>query len=208
MSCPQAEWIPIPIEAIIDQTTFDAARTQMALNIDRSARNSKRNDYLLRLLTMCGLCGCHISGTSSNGRSYYRCYSKRSGSKPAIRHNETVAVRHPKLDSLVWDALVDLLDDPARLEAHLAKRQLAPAEKLPSPELRAHEQVAAKLDAEEERLLDAYREKVIDLTQLKRQVEKLSGKRAHHNAIREALARRTEPPERPRITQDIGLGRP
>jgi site-specific DNA recombinase len=45
---PQTEWIPIPIEAIIDHTTFDAAQAQMALNIDRSPRNTKHNQYLLR----------------------------------------------------------------------------------------------------------------------------------------------------------------
>jgi len=200
---PRADWIPIPIEATIDQATFDAARAQMALNTDRSPRNSKRNDYLLRLLTVCGLCGCHVSGTSSNGRSYYRCTSSRNGSKHAIRHDQVVAVRHPKFDGLVWDALVDLLDDPARLEAHIAKRQLLPQQQPLSPDLQAHEQASAKLDAEQERLLDAYREKVIDLAQLKRQMGKLTEKRAHHNAVREALARRTEPLERPRITRDM-----
>ncbi len=200
---PQADWIQIPIEAIIGQATFDAARAQMALNIDRSPRNSKRHDYLLRLLTVCGLCGCHISGTSGGGRSYYRCYSKRSGTKHAIRHNDIVAVRHPKLDSLVWDALVDLLDDPARLEAHLAKRHELPQEQPPSPDLQAHEQASAKMDAEEERLLDAYREKIIDLAQLKRQMGKLTEKRTHQDAVRRALARRTEPLERPRITREM-----
>ena len=200
---PQAEWIPIPIEAIIDETTFDAVRAQMALNIDRSPRNNKRIDYLLRLLTVCGLCGCHISATSNNGRSYYRCTSRRTGSKRATPHNDTVAVRHPKLDALVWDALVDLMDNPARLEEHLAKRQLLPEMQAPSADIQAHDKASAKLDAEEERLLDAYREKVIDLAQLKRQMGRLTEKRAHHNAVREALAHRTEPIERPRITRDM-----
>jgi len=200
---PRADWIPIPIEAILDQATFDAAQTQMALNIDRSPRNTKHNQYLLRLLTVCGLCGCHISATSGHGRSYYRCYTKRSGSRHAIPHDQVVSVRHPKLDALVWDALVDLMDDPARLEAHLAKRHPLPKEQAPSPELQAHAKAAAALDAEEERLLDAYREKVIDLAQLKRQMGKLMEKRAHHNAVRDALARRTQPVERPRITRDM-----
>jgi len=200
---PQADWIQIPIEAIIDQATFNAARAQMALNIDRSPRNTRCNQYLLRLLTVCGLCGCHISGTSSSGRSYYRCYSKRSGSKHAIPHDQTVAVRHPKLDALVWDALVDLMDDPARLEAQLALRYPLPKDQPPSPELQAHQKATAALDAEEERLLDAYREKVIDLAQLKRQMGKLTEKRAHHKVVREALARRIESAERPRITRDM-----
>ena len=118
-------------------------------------------------------------------------------------HDEIVAVRHPKLDTLVWDALVDLMDDPARLETFLAKRHPLPSEQAPSPQLQAHEKAAAALDAQEERLLDAYREKVIDLTQLKRQMGKLTEKRTHHNAVREALARRTEAPDRPRITRDM-----
>jgi hypothetical protein len=49
-------------------------------------------------------------------------------------------------------------------------------------------------------LPDAYREKVIALAQLKRQMGRQTEKRAHHNAIPEALARRIEPVECPRIT--------
>lgn len=46
----------------------------------------------------------------------------------------------------------------------------------------------------------AHREKVIDLAQLKRQTGRLTEKRARHNAVREAHARRTVPAEGPRIT--------
>jgi hypothetical protein len=79
----------------------------------------------------------------------------------------------------------------------------ANASPLPSNRPPRGPKASAALDAEEERLLDAYREKVIDLAQLKRQMGKLTEKRAHHKAIREALARRTEPVERPRITRDM-----
>jgi len=92
---------------------------------------------------------------------------------------------------------------PARLEAHLAERQLLPREQPHSPDLRAYERSSAKLDAEEDRLLDAYRGKVIDLAQLKRQMGKLTVKRMHQDAARRALARCTEPLERPRITRDM-----
>jgi len=177
---PQADWVAIPMKPIIDRETFDAARAEMAINTERSARNNCRNPYLLRFLVVFGLCGCHITGISHTPYTYYRCTSKRTGSKKAIPHDDTVSVRHSKPDDLVWNALVDLLDDPARLEEHIAR-----------------------LDAEEARILDAYRENVIDLSQLKSQMEKLSAKRAHLNALRETLGRPTEPLQRPQVTRDM-----
>jgi len=200
---PQSDWISIPIEPIIDRATYDAARAQMQLNIERSPRNNWRNQYLLRLLTVCGLCGCHISGISSNNHTYYRCSVRQNGSKKAIPHDQSVSVQHPKLDGLVWDALVELMDDPQRLEAHLAKRQAIREAPVHSVDERANAKAQATLDAEEERLLDAYREKVIDLAQLKKQMQKLEGKRAHLKGLQEALARSTETLERPTITRDM-----
>jgi hypothetical protein len=175
----------------------------MTINTERCSRNNRRNQYLLRLLTVCGLCGCHISGTSSNRYTYYRCDAKRYGSKKAIPHDEKVSVRHPKLDELVWTALVDLMDAPDRLEEQVARRLSLPTQPVPSPNLEANDKALAQVDAEEERILDAYRQKAIDLAQLKPQLEKVSSRRAHLMSLREALTRPEEPTRQPEITRAI-----
>ena len=197
----QEDWIPVPIVPIIDRQTFDAARAQMNINTQHSSRNNKRNQYLFGRMIVCGLCACHISGTVSGHYSYYRCDAKRSGSKKAIPHDESVSVRHPKLDELVWNVLVNLLDDPARLEEHIAKRLAAPVPDTQSPRFQANDKAMSRLEAEEERILDAYREKVIDLSQLKSQMDKLSAKRAHLKSLRETLTRPPQSPQRPQITR-------
>jgi site-specific DNA recombinase len=198
---PPAEWIPIPIEAIIERSTYDAVRVQMQLNTERSHRNNRCNQYLLRLLTVCGLCGSRIYGVANNRRTYYRCSAPTS--RRASPENHPVSIRQAKLDALVWDALVELMDDPEQLEAHLGKRQAIPEIPSHSHEMQAHEKALAALETEEGRLLDAYRENVIDLEQLKTQMQKLKARRAHLEGLQEALARSSATPQRPAITREM-----
>ena len=50
---PREEWIPIPVPAIVDAVTYQAASEQRARNSALSFRNNTRNDYLLRCLLSC-----------------------------------------------------------------------------------------------------------------------------------------------------------
>jgi site-specific DNA recombinase len=60
---PREEWIEIPIPAIIDEDTFDAAETRARDNSIYSPRRTEPDTFLLRRLLRCAACGvklvCH-----------------------------------------------------------------------------------------------------------------------------------------------------
>ena len=66
---PREEWIPIPVPAIIDESTHQHAADQLARNSALSFRNNTRNDYLLRCLLTCRTCGlCDVRRHHQRGR--------------------------------------------------------------------------------------------------------------------------------------------
>ena len=59
---PREEWIAIQVAAIIEGSTYQDAKSQLALNLVLSFRNDKRNDYSLRCLLTCRRCGLAMFG--------------------------------------------------------------------------------------------------------------------------------------------------
>src|SRR5262249_34259799 len=74
--------IPIPVPALIDESTHQDAMSQLARNSTLSFRNNKRNDYLLRCLLTCRGCGLAMYGITTYGKPgqathrYYKCHGK------------------------------------------------------------------------------------------------------------------------------------
>jgi site-specific DNA recombinase len=111
---PQEEWIAIPVPAIVDRDTFDRAQAQLKKNKAFSPRNLQREDeYLLRCLVSCGVCGRAMTAHSSRNKAYYQCIG-------AVDNIRTTSTRHcpaPKvcatdLDQLVWEEIKRLLSSP------------------------------------------------------------------------------------------------
>lgn len=176
---PRDEWVGIPITPLIDQNTWEAAQSIFKQNAKNSSRNNSKNQYMLRDLTVCGLCGCMASGYVSNTTTYYGCGAKRNYNITTKPHDERVYVRHKSFDAKVWDGLVELLNDPENLKAQLEKRSerknayIAPVNSTNDKD----EQALSKLNTQEQRVLDAYREGIISLDELKDQKEKIVVKR-------------------------------
>jgi len=53
---PPAEWIAIPVPAIVSQELFDAAQARLDQNTQRARRNNTAHAYLLRGLVSCAQC--------------------------------------------------------------------------------------------------------------------------------------------------------
>ncbi|MEX1248633.1 MAG: recombinase zinc beta ribbon domain-containing protein [Anaerolineales bacterium] len=165
---------------LIDQKTWDKAQLLLKQNAVHAIRNNKKHKYLLRGLVVCGLCGSMAPGHVSNRSTYYSCAAKRNKNLTTKQHTERVATRHANLDEKVWVGLVSLLDDPDKLKEQLDRK----IERMKQPVtidaniLSKIEQELAKLSLEEKRLLDAYREGVIELDELREQKAKIS-KRLH-----------------------------
>ncbi len=177
---PKEDWLAVSVPAILDKAIWQRAQEHLKLNAMRSPRNNKKNDYLLRGLVVCGLCGSMAPGHVSNRYSYYSCGAKRNKNLTTKPHGERVAVDHRKLDEKVWRGLVQLLDNPVQLKAqmkHKLERLNQPVQ-VDKGNLYKVEQELDKLTQQEKRLLDAYREGIIELDELREQKAKIA-KRLH-----------------------------
>lgn len=201
---PRDEWIEIPIPAIVDKTTWDKAQELLKQNAYRARRNNNKHNYLLRGLVVCGLCGCVASGYVSNKSTYYSCGAKRNKNMTTKPHDEVIHVKHKFFDEKIWTGLAELLSDPENLKAQLEKRiQVKQAQFPPSQAITEFDKELEQLATQEKRILDAYREEVINLEELKAQKEKISSRRKVLEAKKKAIPSHTDDLERPQITMDM-----
>src|SRR5258706_473627 len=204
---PREEWIGVSVTPIIDVQTWNKAQELLQRNAKQSQRNNNVNHYLLRGLVVCGLCGSIASGYVSNKSTYYSCRAKRGKSITTRPHDETVQVKHKPFDDRVWVGLTELLSDPESLRVQLEKRMQAKTKGLPSSKTdNDFDKELGQLAAQEKRILDAYREEVISLGELKAQKEKISSRRKVLDAKRKVALGHTESLREPQITMDMLLG--
>ena len=197
---PREDWIGIPVTPIIDAATWEKTQQGLKLNSIGSKRNNSKTEYLLRGLVVCGLCGSMAPGHVSNHKTYYSCGAKRNGNITTKPHAESISARHADLDAKVWEGLTELLSHPAQLKAQLAKRLEAKQTAPSSPKQDAPDKDLQRLDVQEQRLIDAYREGILSLPELKEQKTKLAAKRKVLEARKNALARPQERAGRAAIT--------
>ncbi len=190
---PPAEWIPIPVPALITEDTFALAQAQLARNSALSFRHNTKYSYLLRCLLTCGVCGLAMFGITYKARGtqperrYYDCHGKdcimSAREQPCPRR----VVKAAELEHAVWEHVVQLLSDPDRLLQQFQDGAQA-ARDGDAQEQAERDQVTARLDRlerEERRLLDAYQAEVISL-------EELAQRRKHLEQRRRALHEQQE----------------
>lgn len=119
---PREEWIGIPVTPIIDQNLWDAAQVLLKKNAHSARRNNNKNEYLLRGLVVCGLCGCMAPGYVSNRNTYYSCGAKRNGNITSKPHAENIAVSHKPFDAKIWQGLIELVSNTENLKGQLENR--------------------------------------------------------------------------------------
>src|SRR5262249_38382707 len=118
---PRAEWIAIPVPAIIDEPTHQQAAAQLARNPALSFRNNTRNDYLPRCLLTSQPCGLAMFGVTNPARRrrpahrYYQCQGKEGVYRDCRCPRR--CVKADELEAAVWQHVQGLLDAPAALLA-------------------------------------------------------------------------------------------
>ncbi|MDF2571542.1 MAG: Resolvase protein [Sporomusa sp.] len=120
---PEAEWISIPVPAIVDEVTWQAAQKQLQKNKDFAKRNL-RHDYLLNGLVTCAKCGRAMVISHSGSKqliSYYACLSQKSSSYLYSDQKPCTARQVPTrlLDEYVFDYLMELCNNPAKITEYL-----------------------------------------------------------------------------------------
>ena len=180
---PREEWIPICVPAVIDESTPQDAKAQLARHSALSFRNNTRHDYLLRCLLTCRTCGLAMFGiTTHDGHGRVHRYYKCHGKDTVMRDRSCRCTRTPakvdELDAAVWEHIQSLLADPAALAARFEElARASEAQDDGGAAVRRWEAPLRRLDREEQRLLDAYQAEVIDLEELKGRRGQIQGRR-------------------------------
>src|SRR5882724_6261399 len=164
---PRTEWIEVPLPVtsrIVDPALWLRVQEQLRRNTTFSPRHSKHR-YFLTGLIRCGGCNGSYVGDPSHGRFAYRCI-KRCRKYPSIREEF--------LNVTVWDALVRALQKP-----HAILRGLSQHKEVANSNVEALITAdVTQIDAEELRILQAYRLEILSAEQLKRELLGLKARRS------------------------------
>jgi site-specific DNA recombinase len=169
---PEEEWISVRVPAIVDPQTWDLAQEQLEKNRQRAQRNNKKHDYLLRGLLVCGRCGRRMMGRWTNSGGRYVCKFRYLRSAPDGCQGRTMMTE--EIEPVVWEYVKGLLSDGELLKARYEEGKGDPA--MEAPQEREKERIERRLKALERevgRLIDAYQEEVIELSELKERRERI-----------------------------------
>ena len=197
---PREEWIEIPVPALVSEEQFAQAQEQLAAN-QRHARRRTKEPTLLQGMLVCRRCGYAYyrcsTRTTKRKLYYYRCLGSDGWRYEDGVRCASHPVRQDRLDALVWQELVRLLEDPALLEAELERRLAAGRET--GPQRRR----VAELEAERERLeragarlVTAYQEELITLEELRSRIPAMRSRKRVLEAELEAIESAAEERER------------
>jgi len=173
---------------MVPRDRWERVQRRLAQNIALSPRNEK-HAYLLKGFVRCGGCGRPYVGEPGHGKFFYRCVARCK----AVR-----TIREETLNQAVKEAVQRTILNPEMILGPLRELDAAEAsDKARLDKLAIEiEQEIRMLDAEEERILDAYRTEIISPAQLGQQLQKLKSRRAAVKAQQfEMQPRSSTPPE-------------
>jgi site-specific DNA recombinase len=174
---PRHDWIEIPVPALVSEAIFALSQEQLEKNKRFSPRRTIEPSLLQGML-VCQRCGYGLYRTSTRTSTrtiyYYRCLGRDSYRhlKGAICDNRPIRQDH--LDSVVWQEILRLLEDPSLLQTELDRR--LQAARTTDPLMRQKDALSrdqARLAKSMERLLTAYQESLITLEELRSRAPEL-----------------------------------
>jgi site-specific DNA recombinase len=186
---PRAEWIEIPVPALVTEESFARAQELLHQNKIRSRRRTIAPSVVQGLVG-CAKCGYAFSRvstqTSARKIHYYKCIGSDSWRKlggPVCDNGRLI--RQELLDQIVWAEVIRLLEDPALIQQELDRRLVAartsdPTRKREQSLQRELTQVGKGI----ERLLTAYQEGLLSIEQLR---ERMPGLRQRQETLRAEL---------------------
>src|SRR5467141_463507 len=175
---PRSEWITVPVPALVSEQIFALAQEQLERNKHHAQRRTIE-PTLLQGMLVCQQCGYALyrcsARTSRRRLYYYRCI----GSAAHRQLNGTLCTNRPirqdYLDSFVWNQIIRLLEGDTLLQAEIDRRKKAIRNTDPQrqrQETLRREQ--ARLGKNIERLITAYQEGLLSLSQLRERMPDLN----------------------------------
>jgi site-specific DNA recombinase len=188
-SVPVSEWLEIPVPALVSEDLFTVVEAQLDENRKRAWQGQRGARHLLQGLICCAQCGYSYCGTitrwkgQSRDYGYYRCTGNDVHRDENIRVCTNKPVRTDRVETVVWQEVRRLVEEPVRLEEEYERR-------LQDGRAREHNTVTGldtqlrKLRQGRERLIDSYAEGMIEqadftprITRLKERITALERER-------------------------------
>lgn len=110
---PREDQLAVEVPVIINKDIFDTARIISIENARLSKRNI-RQEYLLRGILICGLCGHTMIGTPTtvNGKTYrYYVCGKNKSSYYYQNRCSNMPINTDKIENAIWDRMVHEVAD-------------------------------------------------------------------------------------------------
>jgi site-specific DNA recombinase len=189
---PRAEWIEIPVPALVSEESFARAQELLAENRLRSRRRTITPSVVQGLVS-CQKCGYAFSRTSTSTSArkihYYKCIGSDSWRKLGGPVCDNRMVRQDLLDQIVWTEVMRLLENPTLIQQELDRR-LAAARSSDLTKKREQnlQRELTRVSKSIERLLTAYQEELLSLEQLRERMPLLRQREQTLRAEVQAIA--------------------
>ncbi len=167
--------IAISVPAIVSEDLFDAVSRQLDENRKRHRQRTDGPSFLLQGLTVCRECGYAYcgdrvthkrpDGTVQWQQQYYRCSGGRTGKKAEGRLCFNRQVRTDDLEEIVWADVCKLLKSPERIAAEYERRLSGEKSSEDDRRQESIEKQIRSVNRGISRLIDAYRDGLIDKTE-------------------------------------------
>lgn len=203
---PREEWIEVEVPQIIPEQIFERAQELLQARRNYSERNAKYN-YLLQGLVKCGDCGNTIAGTADKqiqkikGKTYgpyfklyYRCTHFVKNKFEKLVNCRLKYIQAKDLEEVVWNEIEKILQKPELIEKAIQQKDKIKVKSRDAlkQELESIATQQEGLRKEEERILEAYRQNIISIEQLKTQIEDIRQTRENLEARRQEIKSRLQ----------------
>lgn len=177
-----------PVPPIVDVEIWQRAQTVIKNNQIDAIRNAKHK-YLLKSIVKCESCGATYRGNPAGRKStggYYSCGGRSNWRRMGRTEKcQAMSISMTWLDDFVWQDCLKFINDPGLVVAAVDKS--TEDREADSQTEAILEGRLAELDADKERMLDLYRQKLISLDDLSGQLDKIKKDRDAVEAELEAL---------------------
>ena len=177
-----------PVPPIVDVEIWQRAQTVIKNNQIDAIRNAKHK-YLLKSIVKCESCGATYRGNPAGRKStggYYSCGGRSNWRRMGRTEKcQAMSVSMTWLDDFVWQDCLKFINNPGLVVAAVDDSEAEREADVQTESLL--ENRLAELDADRERMLDLYRQKLISLDDLSGQLDKIKKDREVAQAELDAL---------------------
>lgn len=194
---PREEWIEIPVPPLVTGELFALAQERLQENKVMSPRRTI-TPSVAQGLVCCQKCGHALTRrTSSKGTrayqyQYYTCGASYMWRRMSVPKCDNRPVRVDYLDEIVWDAVIQLLEDPTVIQKELDRR-LEAARTADPAKSREHalQRELTRVTNSIDRLLTAYQEQLLSLDRFRERVRPLQQREGALKSELQAVADQT-----------------